>query len=171
MEHSEKQRAEDAPATPLDTIRARVKELRGRRGWSAAELGRRMEAAGAAWDRSIVANLEGGRRRVVTVDELLALGVVFDVAPAYLCIPLDNRPTQYVPGRVEGADAVRAWFCGEQPLPGVDEESYRREVSVAELRRRVNDPPATADANHLLRVAQQLEEAARAIRGDHGESR
>jgi hypothetical protein len=40
-----------------------------------------MTEAGCAWDRSVVANFEGGRRQSVTVDEMIALGVIFDVPP------------------------------------------------------------------------------------------
>jgi transcriptional regulator with XRE-family HTH domain len=127
MEHSGK------PTSPVDTIRHRVKQLRGHRGWTGAELGTRLTRLGARWDRSIVANFEAGRRRTVSVTELLALAIVFDVAPVNLLVPLDDRPYQVTPTRAENSDLVRSWVRGEQPLPGTDERTYRTEVSLADL--------------------------------------
>lgn len=104
----------------MDAVRARVKELRGRKGWSGAELGKKLSALGVPWNRSVVANFESGRRPAVSVQELLALAYVLDVAPVNLLVPLDSEPYRITP---EGADVhssgdVWRWIRGEQPLPG-----------------------------------------------------
>lgn len=65
-------------------IATRVRGLRKARGWSAQRLAEEMTAAGLPWDRNIVANLENGRRKVVTVDELLCFARIFDVGPMAL---------------------------------------------------------------------------------------
>lgn len=119
----------------MATIAQRVKQLRGRRGWTAAQLGEAASKHGIRWDRFTVASLETGKRQNVTVQELFALALALDVAPVNLLVPLDDSPYQVTPRRSEGADAVRAWVRGESPLPGTDERTYRAEVSLADLRR------------------------------------
>lgn len=73
---------EQSQAGPVGAAVARnMRTIRNARGWSASELATRIAIAGCAMGRSVIANLESGRRAVVTVDELAALGVAFDVEP------------------------------------------------------------------------------------------
>lgn len=126
------------PTAPTAVIAGRVRELRRRRGWTAADLGARLTEHGVPWNRSIVANFESGRRPDVSVRELLALAVVLDIAPVNLLVPLGSEPYQVTPDRTESADTVRAWVRGEQPLPGSTPEGARTfytEVSWADLGR------------------------------------
>lgn len=123
------------PIGPVATIAQRVKELRGRRGWTAAQLGKALDKHGIRWDRFTVANLENGKRQNVTVQELFALALALDVSPTSLVVPLDDRPYQITPTRTEHADMARAWVRGEEPLPGTDERTYRAEVSLADMRK------------------------------------
>jgi transcriptional regulator with XRE-family HTH domain len=69
------------------TIAHGIRSLRAERRWSAAKLADEMVAAGVPWNRSIVANVEHGRRAYVTAEELVTLGRVFGVAPARLLDP------------------------------------------------------------------------------------
>jgi transcriptional regulator with XRE-family HTH domain len=119
--------------TPVITIAQRVKELRGRRGWTAADLGTALHKHGVQWDRFTVASLENGKRQNVTVKELLALALALDVAPVNLLVPLDNRAYLLPGNRTEDSDDVRAWFRGKVPLPGVDERTFLAEASVRDL--------------------------------------
>lgn len=73
------------------------------------------------------------------------LAMALDVAPVALLVPLDNRPVRLTSARVEDANDVRAWVRGEEPLPGVDEQFFRTEVSVDDLRREVLGEPAPVD--------------------------
>ncbi|MFE6287679.1 helix-turn-helix transcriptional regulator [Streptomyces sp. NPDC057877] len=126
-------------ATPVGTIAQRVKQLRGRRGWTAADLGKELHTKHELkWDRFTVANLENGKRQNVTVIELFALASVLDVAPVNLLVPLNDRSYQVTPTRVEPADDVRAWIRGESPLPGTDERTYFAEVSEQDMRLRID---------------------------------
>lgn len=123
------------PSTVTGTIGRRVKELRGRRGWSAADLEGRCERAGAPeLKRTVIANLETGRRGYVTVRELLALAYVLDVAPVHLLVPLDDD-AHYSPLPLGDlpADWARAWIRGQRPLPDTDQRMYFSEVPVSEL--------------------------------------
>jgi hypothetical protein len=105
---------EPAPATRLIARNARAR--RRARELSTEALGDAVAAQGLAWNRSTVVNLEGGRRRDVTVDELLAMAVVLDCAPADLLVPLDSddefRPTPvHAP---MAADDARVWIGGRR---------------------------------------------------------
>lgn len=132
--------------TPVRTIAARVEELRKRKGWNPAELGAELKSVGIRWDRFTVRNLENGKRQNVTVDELLALSRVLDVAPVHLLVPLESEtPYQVTPGgegprgekappEVRDAERVRMWVRGEAPLPSTDLRTFRTEVPLNELR-------------------------------------
>lgn len=111
----------------MDAVRARVKELRGRKGWSGAELGEKLAALGVPWNRSVVANFESGRRPAVSVQELLALAVVLDVAPVNLLVPLDSEPYRVTPAGTEphSSGEVWRWMRGQQPLEGTSAAGAR----------------------------------------------
>lgn len=154
---------------PVDTVRRRVKELRGRKGWTGAELGERMTQLGVPWDRSIVANFENGRRQSVTVSEAFALALVFEVAPVNLLVPLDDRPYRITPERTEPSLEVRAWIRGQAPLPGMDPRLYFTEVAWSDLDAGVTKklPPELRHL-HPRAVAKRAEQQEG---GEHGEHR
>jgi transcriptional regulator with XRE-family HTH domain len=113
-------------AGPTQEVARRVKELRGKRGLSAAALAKRMTELGVKWDRSIVANLEGGRRQTVSVAELLALALALNVAPVHLLVPIDgpDEPYWVTPGLTYRRDGVRAWIRG---VTSIDQDADWRE--------------------------------------------
>lgn len=111
----------------MDVVRARVKELRGRKGWSGAQMGEQLTALGVPWNRSVVANFESGRRPAVSVQELLALALVLDVAPVNLLVPLDSEPYLVTPEGTEAQNSadVWLWMRGQRPLPGSSKAGER----------------------------------------------
>jgi transcriptional regulator with XRE-family HTH domain len=103
--------------TPTRTVARRVKELRTRHGWSAAQLAERMAESGLPWDRFTVANLERGRRQNVTLDEVLTLAYVLDVAPVHLVVPTSGSAGYLVtPKFITTPDVARTWIRGQMPL-------------------------------------------------------
>jgi len=78
--------------SPSDGVVWQLKEIRKKRGWSAAKLAEECAKAGfPQLTESVIANIESGRRdeqgrrrREVTVDELDAFARVLGVAPAEL---------------------------------------------------------------------------------------
>lgn len=109
----------DDAAAPVETLRKRVKELRGRAGLTAVELADQLSKLGVPWNRSIVANFEAGRRPSVSVVEWLALAQVLDVAPLHLLVSPDAQATdlyQVTPNRTAPVPAVREWIRGYYPL-------------------------------------------------------
>lgn len=132
--------------SPHRVIAERVKALRKGRGWSAQRLADEMTRVGISWDRSIVANLENGRRAVVSVEEWLTLAYVLDVAPVHLLVPTTGTTYRVLPQPRAGEqyerdaevylDDVRQWISGKQPLPGTDLRVYYSEVPEDEFRER-----------------------------------
>ncbi len=130
------------PEAPSDAVVRRVREIRKRRGWSAARLAAECAKVGASQlTESIIANLEAGRRQQgVTVDELLVLAVVLNVAPVHLLVPPEawdeqggEVPYPITPTRAEQASTVREWVRG-MPLPGTDLRDFLSQVPEHELR-------------------------------------
>lgn len=118
--------------TPHRVIAERMKDLRKKRGWSAAHLASEMKKAGIPWDRSIVASFELGRRASVTVEEFLALAYVLSVAPVHLLVPPvnadDETPYQLAPDAPPiAAPHARNWIRGLNPA-GTDQRVYFDEV-------------------------------------------
>jgi transcriptional regulator with XRE-family HTH domain len=138
MEHTE-------PLTPTAVVAARMLALRTKRGWSAAELARRMQAAGIPWERVVVTKLETGRRASVSVAELLALAAVLNCPPVMLMTADERDQADYEPGRVVfnyqvtpavNADMshVRAWIRGAVTLDADDDpREYYGELPVDEF--------------------------------------
>ncbi|MEV0209420.1 helix-turn-helix domain-containing protein [Streptomyces sp. NPDC050788] len=119
--------AREEPADPTGTVRARVKELRRRKGLTAAELGEELAKLGVPWNRAIVTNFELGRRPAVSVQEVMALALVLDVAPVNLLVPLDSQPYRVTPegAHVQGSGDVWRWLRGDRPLPGTQTAGAR----------------------------------------------
>lgn len=73
-----------------------------------------MTELGVEWTRSVVANIESGRREDVTVGELFALAIVFGVSPLALLIP--NSPGEFAvtPQQATDVALVFDWLIGRQ---------------------------------------------------------
>ena len=111
-----------APQRPLAAIVMRnVREARRARRWSAADLAAKVRATGCPLDRSILANMETGRRRDVSVDQLWAFAEVLETTPEYLA-------TNVGPACARCQDAPPAGFsclaCGK-PGEITEEEATR----------------------------------------------
>lgn len=108
---------DNKPPGMTGIVISRMRSLREGKGWSARQLGDEMTKAGVPWDRSIVNNLEIGRRKNVTVEELFALAFVLEVSPLYLLDLEDGASTPYpvTPRHQIAKREVRHWvrFAGE----------------------------------------------------------
>ncbi|GAA0657231.1 hypothetical protein GCM10009535_40320 [Streptomyces thermocarboxydovorans] len=114
----------------MDTVRERVRELRGRARMSAAELAAELERVGVKWNRSIVANFEGGRRPTLSVVELLALARVLNVSPLNLLVSPDaprDAAYQVTPEETVSVGDVRRWIAAKGPILGGSREQFFRE--------------------------------------------
>jgi transcriptional regulator with XRE-family HTH domain len=101
------------------TVAGEVRRYRKQARMSAQQLSDRCEALGLPIKRSVLANLESGRRTTISVPELLILAEALGVVPMLLLFPLGREETvEVLPGRqVDPWDAVR-WFDGVSADPG-----------------------------------------------------
>lgn len=101
----------------------RIKQLRKEREWSAQKLGEEMARVGIPWNRSIVVNIEQGRRSYITVEELVALGRVLGVPPMLLALPFDQlRQIAVLPNASVPTWAAAQWFAGHAPFPTTSDQ-------------------------------------------------
>jgi 8-oxo-dGTP diphosphatase len=177
------QSADEKPVRPEEVVARRVRELRTDRGWSAQRLGEELTKAGLDWDRNIVANLETGRRRVISVSELLTLAYVLDVALVHLLVPTypqplwnnghgsrtpddpnepnDSAPYQVTPNLVVSCHEVRQFVRAYEPLPGQDPWKFYEQVPPhervprEELKRRAAEAARVATVTRLPPPAPQ----------------
>ena len=72
-------------------LAAQVARLRKAAGWSQAQLAERVAKHRPGWTRSSVTKLENGLRESISVGDLVALALAFDVPPALLAEPAQRR--------------------------------------------------------------------------------
>lgn len=102
---------------PSDGFGARLAYYRKLSGLSAERLSQKVPMS-----RAVIANIENGRKKDVTVDEMLALSWALDIPPVALALPLDQPnvflETAQGESRTETARAHTAidWFItGKKP--------------------------------------------------------
>lgn len=105
-----------------EVIAGRLKSFRGKR-MSAQKLAERCQEIGLKWDRQVIANLETGRRGIVTVGEWLALSYALSVPPMSLLLPIGEADTvEVVPGVSIHPQLARQWIDGD--VPPVTSDGY-----------------------------------------------
>ena len=123
-----------------ETVRANVRRLRG--GMQYKELSERLAELGNPIPPLGLRRIENGERRV-TVDDLCALAVAFDVSPLTLLLPPDgvwvaaSRLTG-VPHREVAHNTQWLWGLGEEPLelPAIPGPEAEREKALFRARSR-----------------------------------
>lgn len=115
-----------------------VRRHRLRRGWSAQALSDRCAEVGMPIQRSVLANMESGRRSTVTVAELLVLAAALQVSPAELLFAVGyEEHAEPVPE--ESMDPLRAihWLDGTRTLSGYPMAVKDNPVLAADWHRRM----------------------------------
>ncbi|MEU7164991.1 helix-turn-helix transcriptional regulator [Streptomyces morookaense] len=150
-----------------EVVAERVQELRKRQGLTAKDLAERCRLIGAlGLTASVIANIESGRRdlqgrrrRQVTLEEWLILAQALHVAPIHLMVPVDDNarfeltpepPTPPHGLNREGAGWVREWIRGEAPLSFTNERIYRAEVPAEEWKSRERRQQEGLEVNKKL---------------------
>ena len=130
-------------------VAGEVRRYRKERGLSAQKLADRCGELGYDVPRSVIANLENGRRDSVSLAQLHILAAALEVAPALLVAPLGrDEPVEMLPGvRVAPPDAVR-WFQGRGELGDVGRiaEAERELLQMHESHRFAVDDAASKRA-------------------------
>ena len=140
-----------------------LRAARVARGWSQARLAEEMSRAGADWTRGVCAYAESGRRNI-TVDDLLALAIVFSTTPAYWLIP-PSRAFEDGPPNVRAGDtevpalwlvATAAAGDAAPPLETAWELSPWRRFFEVLARLAEREGPATPSADLLQQTLGRL---------------
>lgn len=113
---------------PSDGIGQRLAKYRRLAGLSARQLS---DKIGGMLSRSVIANIENGRKTDLTVDQLIALSWALDVPPVALALPLDE-PWRFI-RIVDSEDelvlerAVNSvlWFIDQGEMPMTEREKAR----------------------------------------------
>lgn len=158
MDDTTKQRVEKL-ASSLGSERHVLERIRielERRGWSAAELARRTEAAaretsGGAISRSVLSRLLNPKatdRRHISIDQLVALANVFDCSVSELLLP---------PSAMEIAQTLKALTEG----PQLQSNAYSAQRALESAQGRIVDAMRADPGVWLARVADAIEEAYR----------
>lgn len=115
----------DAEGWSTRLVRGIADEVKRRRtelGWSAQKLSGECAALGFDFPRSTLADLESGRRKQISVPELIALAAALHVPPLLLVYPVGRQgETEALPGITRPAFRTAEWFSGAAFLPGPDD--------------------------------------------------
>lgn len=123
----EKQRQDPIP------VAERITEEREERGWSVQKLANKCAEVGAPQlNRNVLVNLQTGKRRFLSTDELIALALAFDMSPGRLLLPTEPVRTS-VPLEAQHPDGwpvkltekvsvpwevAQRWMHGESTISG-----------------------------------------------------
>lgn len=100
------------------SVAREVRRHRQAAGMSAQQLADRCSEIGMPIKRSVLANLESGRRTTVSISEVLVLAAALDIPPALLVFPVGYEEAQEVlpKAEMEPLQAVD-WFSGVSAEP------------------------------------------------------
>jgi transcriptional regulator with XRE-family HTH domain len=126
-------------------VAGEVRRLRGKEhsALSAAKLADRTVEIGYGISRSVVADLETGRKKTIDVPELLVLAAALGVSPAQLVFPdLPRGKVEVLPGLEQESHGALQWFSGEAGLmkPSADWTDAETERPVEIWARKQFDP-------------------------------
>jgi transcriptional regulator with XRE-family HTH domain len=114
---------EDWPARVARQVAREIRRYREsqRPKISAQQLADRTAEIGMPIPRSVLANLESGRRETVSVAEVLVLAAALNVSPIELMCPVGfDKQTEMLPGRMMDPLSAMRWFAGEMKLDVTD---------------------------------------------------
>ncbi|MET8765820.1 helix-turn-helix transcriptional regulator [Streptomyces sp. NPDC004658] len=152
------------------SVAREVRRHRQAQGLSAQQLSDRCSELGMPIQRSVLANLESGRRTTVTIAEVLVLAAALNVPPALLVFPVGRaEEVEMLPGfQAETLEAVD-WFAGIKPRDARTPFSHnalflyrRHRVLTRELRRQLQqreDDRAEYLASDREGLSERLERA------------
>lgn len=158
---------------PSQVLGEKMRATRLRKGWTSQQrLADRLAELGISVDRSVVARLEAGTRGV-QLDEASAIAAALGVSPLALLLPDDpEEMVALAPKLKVRAEEARAWFRGDEPLPGQDRHffeansdawvevtAWRRQRALFTLVARLADAWEHEDVKELRATLSALEEA------------
>jgi len=121
-------------ASVVAMVATQIRRYRKEKDWSAQDLSDACTGLGYPIPRTVLANMESGRRSLVSVAEILVLAQALEVPPVCLIFPLESTAeVQILPGVQQSTLQSVAWFIGDRgdgPAPAPDSA----EMMLAEYR-------------------------------------
>jgi transcriptional regulator with XRE-family HTH domain len=109
---------QDWPARLTRAIAGEIRHHRGERGWSAQQLADECARVGMSIPRSVLADLENGRRASIAAAELLTIAAALEIPPGLLLCPVGRADSaEVLPGYSVPPFRALQWLAGESPLP------------------------------------------------------
>lgn len=94
------------------SVAGEVRRHRQAQGLSAQQLADRCTEVGMPIQRSVLANLESGRRTTITISEVLVLAAALRVPPGLLVFPVGQQESvEMLPNKTESPLAAVDWFA------------------------------------------------------------
>jgi transcriptional regulator with XRE-family HTH domain len=116
-------------------IAREVRRHRQAKGWSAQQLADKTAEQGLPIQRSVIANLESGRRTTVNVAEVLILARALEVPPGALIFPVGHaQHVEYLPGCVAEPMWAFEWLTG-RAFPSQEATDAFPQTAVGMVRR------------------------------------
>ncbi|MEW2633310.1 helix-turn-helix transcriptional regulator [Streptomyces sp. NPDC048389] len=101
------------------TVARELRRHRQARGMSAQQLADACEALGAPIPRTVISNIENGRRGQITFAEVCLLAAALKIPPTVLGFPVGYlEEVEYLPGKMASPLEAADWWNGE---PGAEE--------------------------------------------------
>lgn len=123
----------------MGRIASEIRRLRTLQGMSAQVLADRINELGHTMSRSTLADIENGRRRYITVTELIVLARALNAAPVTLLIPgpYNDETGEVLPGVFGSQFEVSEWFCGsgDSNAPAFSDDDLAHDNNCRPLRR------------------------------------
>lgn len=114
----------------VSRIAAEIRKCRNDAKLSAAKLSDRTDEAGMRITRSVIADLENGRKKTLDISELIVLARALNVAPLELIYPdLPDGDAEMWPGCVNRSIVAAQWFSGEVVQLSDDDGDFFYSVS------------------------------------------
>ncbi|MFE2559862.1 helix-turn-helix domain-containing protein [Streptomyces sp. NPDC059352] len=116
-----------------EVVAAELRRHRELRGMSAQDLADECAKIGAPIQRSVIANLENGRRASVGVAEVLAFAAALRIPPITLMLPLGfEAEVEVLPGKMSDPYMAAYWMFGAANLDGSQNEGERSPMALAD---------------------------------------
>jgi transcriptional regulator with XRE-family HTH domain len=117
-----------------------IKGFRDEMNWTQAELAEAMSRYGFNWTGITVAEIEGKRKRRVSLEELFGLTIVFDTALAYFLLPSledERRPLVEISSHINlsSTELIKLFGQNVRPSPSGQEPSQGLVADLVRLRR------------------------------------
>lgn len=149
-------RQQDWAAEVVALIAGSVRHYRKRRRMSAQQVADACRELGHDIPRSVIANLENGRRDSVSLAEWLTLAAALRVPPLLLLFPLGRAERTEVLPDVETSPWLALQWAETGQLPGLEPPFTDDAITIPKFREHVELVNAWADARHKALRAREL---------------